>query len=81
MNDFAITALMVSLLYLILTNFLHKRHLERLEAKILQSYPNCGHKNWNIDTQIKIVWCEDCRQGNWYEVKSIEGRSIRVETK
>lgn len=49
------------------------------EVRDAIKYPHCRHKNWHIDTQLKILWCDDCKIGNWYTVSSIEGRKVEVQ--
>lgn len=44
------------------------------------SYPNCQHSDWRIDTQIKVVWCESCKIGNWYTVGELVNRQVKIKT-
>lgn len=50
----------------------------RVESRKALQYPHCRHDNWHIDTQLKLLWCDACKTGNWYTIKSSEGANVQV---
>mgnify|MGYP000901848672 CR=1 FL=1 len=76
---FASIALIMLCYVLGQTRLAVRRLTEAMPSIVKRSFPDCDHQNWHIDTQLKLMWCDKCKHGRWYQIANIEGAKITIK--